>query len=137
VAPKQLSVISRIARPIVAFARQPGPKTLPPALKPRRWRIGPLTTTSVADPPVLVIAPCSVNAGSAIASSAAINTGMYSGRQPASTALIATFSAVIVRRRVGSARTTSAGSRPAASRNRHTESGVAGTTGRPSAQPRS
>ncbi len=62
---------------------------------------------------------------------------MYVGRQPARTALIATFSTVTVRRRVGSRTTTSSGSRPAASTKRRTASSVAGTTGRPSAQPRS
>src|SRR5438552_10598309 len=136
-APRQFSVMSRIARPRVALARRPGPNTLPPALKSSRCRIGPLTTTSVAEPPVLVMAPCSVNAGSAIARNAASSTGMYSGRQPASTALIATFSAVIERRRVASTSTTSSGACPAAARNRRTAGAVAGTTGSPSVQPRS
>ena len=62
---------------------------------------------------------------------------MYSGRQPASTALIATFSAVMVRRRVVSVSTTSPGAQPTAARNGRTASAVAGTTGRPSVQPRS
>ena len=61
-APRQFSVMSRIARPIVAFARHPGPKTFALELSSSACRIGPLTTRSVADPPVLVIAPCSVNA---------------------------------------------------------------------------
>ncbi len=62
---------------------------------------------------------------------------MYSGRQPASTALIAIFSVVIVGRRTGSVITPSPGSRPAASRKRRTASSVAGTTGRPSVHSRS
>ena len=99
--------------------------------------MGPLTTTRVAEPPVLVMAPWSVKAGSPMASRAATSTGMYSGRHPASTALMATFSAVIVRRRTGSVITTSPGARRTASRNRHTASSVAGTTGSPSDQPRS
>ena len=125
------------ARPIVAFARRPGPKRFTPALTPRARATGPLTTTKGAEPPVLVIAPCRLYAGSAIASSAARTTGMYSGRQPARTALMAAFSTVTVRRRVASRRSTSSGCRRAASRNSWTRAAVAGTTGRPSVQPRS
>ena len=60
---------------------------------------------------------------------------MYSGSAPAITAAIATFSAVIRRRRTGSVPTTSPGASPAASRKRRTPSSVGGTIGRPSVQP--
>ena len=89
-------------RPIVALARTPGPKRLPLPLSSRRAPIGPLTITISAEPPVLVAGPCSMNAGSPMASSAAPTTGKYSGRHPAMTALIAAFSAVTARSRTGS-----------------------------------
>jgi hypothetical protein len=60
---------------------------------------------------------------------------MYSGRHPAITAAIATFSAVMRRRRTGSTPTTSAGPNPLASTKRRTRSSVGGTIGRPSVQP--
>ena len=71
------------------------------------------------------------------ARTAATTTGMYSGRQPAITALMATCSAVTTTSRVGTAPSTMSGSSPATARNSSTSSGVGGTTGRPSVQPRS
>ena len=62
-------------------------------------------------------------------------TGKYSGRQPAMTEAIATFSALMLRRRTGSTPMMSEGARRAAARNRATASSVGGTTGRPSVQP--
>ncbi len=71
------------------------------------------------------------------ARTAATTTGKYSGRQPAITALIAACSAVTVTSRVGTVPRTASGARPAVARKASTFSGVAGTTGRPSVQPRS
>ena len=51
------------------------------------------------------------------------------------TAAIATFSAVMRRRRTGSMATMSAGASPTASRKRRTRASVGGTTGRPSVRP--
>src|SRR5439155_16697073 len=70
-----------------------------------------------------------------MASIAATTTGIYSGRQPAITALIATFSAVTETARSAMWATSWAGSRPAARSMASTRSGVAGTTGRPSVHP--
>ena len=75
--------------------------------------------------------------GSRAASTAAITTGRYSGLQPASTALMATFSTVTGTRFGGTSPSTSAESRAVPSSMRATRSGVGGTTGRPSLQPRS
>ena len=47
-----LMMIRRTALPTVALARQPGPKTLTPELKPSALAIGPLTTLSGAGPRV-------------------------------------------------------------------------------------
>ena len=49
--------IRRTARPIVAFARFPGPNRLTPAFMPISSTIGPLTMSSGADPPVLAVLP--------------------------------------------------------------------------------
>ena len=64
-------------------------------------------------------------------------TGRYSGRQPASTALIATFSTVAGAMFGGTTATTSCGSRRVPVSMRSTRSGVGGTTGSPSLQLRS
>ena len=75
-------------------------------------------------------------AGSSAASTAASTTGRYSGRQPASTAFTATFSTVHSARSGGIRPSTSAGSRVVPCSMRSTRSGVGGTTGSPSLQPR-
>ena len=56
--------------------------------------IGPLTIMRTAAPPSRCRARGSSTRGSPMPSTAATTTGMYSGRQPAITALMATFSAV-------------------------------------------
>ena len=63
-------------------------------------------------------------------------TGRYSGRQPASTAFAATFSTVHGTRSGGTRATTSEGAREVPASIRRTRSGVGGTTGSPSLQPR-
>ena len=71
------------------------------------------------------------------ASTAASTTGRYSGLQPASTALIATFSTVHSTRSGGTTATMSSGARSVPSSMRSTRASVGGTTGSPSLQPRS
>ena len=66
---------------------------------------------------------------------AATTTGMYSGRQPAITALIATFSAITATWRLVMNAICWSGSRRAASSIARTRASVGGTTGRPSVQP--
>src|SRR5215472_15339357 len=133
--PSTLTMISRRLRPIAALARLPLPSTLWVAFIPRAARIGPLTTTKGALPPVLAVQPWRPYSGSHTARTSAVTTGMYSGRHPAITAAMATFSAVMRRRRTGSTPITSPGARRARSRNRRTSSSVGGTIGNPSVQP--
>src|SRR2546425_8922897 len=93
-APPRFTQTSRTARPIVALARQPEPKTPAAQLISSARRTGPLTITSGVGALVVALTPCRSNASSQTASTAAITTGRYSGRQPAITALIAIFSTV-------------------------------------------
>ena len=72
--------------------------------------------------------PCMLNSSVHAASTAASTTGMYSGLQPAITALIATFSTVHSTRSGGTIATTSSGSRVVPASIRSTRSGVGGTT---------
>ena len=81
--------------------------------------------------------PCMLNSSVQAASTAASTTGRYSGRQPAITALTATFSTVHSTRSGGTTATTSSGARVVPSSMRRTRASVGGTTGRPSVQPRS
>ena len=78
-----------------------------------------------------------LNSSVQAASTAARTTGRYSGRQPAMTALTATFSTVHSTRSGGTTVTISSGSRVVPSSIRRTRASVGGTTGRPSVQPRS
>ena len=68
-------------------------------------------------------------------STAATTTGMYSGLQPAMTALMATFSAVTATWRLVMKATCCSGSSPAASSIARTRAAVGGTTGSPSVHP--
>ena len=126
----------RRLRPIAVDARSLEASALKVASMPMSWVIGPLTTTSTAQPPVLAVAPCSRKGSCNIAVKAVTTTGKCIGRQPAITALIASFSAVTARARTGSTPTRWSGTRPAHSRQASTASSVGGTTGRPSVQPR-
>ena len=129
---------SRSARPIVAFARLPGPSALWRAFMPISAAIGPLTIAHSAAPPVLVSTVWRLNASSNIASSAATTTGKYSGRQPAMTALIAACSSVTPRPRAGRKPISVSGSSASTtSSSACTRSGVGATIGSPSVQPRS
>ena len=89
-------------RPMTAVARSLLPNALKVPLAPSSRRIGPFRTTSTAQPPVLAVAPCIRNSSCIIAIQAVTTTGKCIGRQPAMTALIASFSAVIARPRTGS-----------------------------------
>ena len=131
--PRAFITISRTARPTVALARKPGPKTLPVQLKPSRRRIGPLTMTSWHWPVVLWSRP--VAKLGCIASTAARTTPKYSLRQPAIAAAAAASSTVQTRPRWLTDATSSLGSRPAWSAKARTVSSLTGTTGRPSVQP--
>src|SRR5215831_745807 len=97
---------------------------------------GPLTITSTAHGWVVVWTAYRLNGSCATARIAASTTGACSGRQPAITALTATFSTVASAHVGGSAATTSPAGRPAVRTNAATRSGVGGTTGSPSPQPR-
>src|SRR5712691_644389 len=120
---------------MVALARAPGPKRLPPACRPIASRTGPLTMIMRAAPPVLVAGPWSLNSGSPTALRAAPTTGKYSGRHPAITALIAACHAVTERSRTGSWSSTSSARQGPPASMRSTSGTVGGTTGRPSVQP--
>ena len=85
---------------------------------------------------VTFMAPIS-NFGSASASTAATTTGKYSGRQPAITAFVASFSRVASPFFGGSTATTSFAGFPYAASIAATRSWVGGTIGSPSVQPRS
>ena len=71
-----------------------------------------------------------------MASTAAITTGKYAGRQPAMTALMAIFSMVAMPCAGGISPTSSWAARPAAATIAATRSSVGGTTASPSVQPR-
>src|SRR5262249_19730061 len=121
----------------LAWFCEPGPMAQRPAFSPI-WRAsGPLTSTSGAWGPVDMAAMRRKNRGAAPASTAAIPTGRCSGRQPAMTALMAIFSTVARPKPGSSTATTSAGARRVPASMRATRSGVGGTSGKPSLQPRS
>ncbi len=81
--------------------------------------------------------PCILNWSVHAASTAANTTGKYSGRHPAITALIATFSTVHSTNVGGTIATRSSGCRLVPVSIRATRSSVGGTMGNPSDQPRS
>ena len=135
-APPRLRTMRRSARPMVALARWPGPNTPAPALMSRRLRTGPFTMKSGAALLVVADTPWRSKASSHIASTPAITTGRYSGRQPAITALTAIFSTVARPKLGGTRATSSSAARPAAATAAATRSRVGGTTGSPSVTPR-
>ena len=126
-----------MARPMVALARLPGPNRLLRELMFSSRTTGPWTMVRMPEPPMLEDGPTRLKTGSSMASVAVITTGMYSGRQPAMTALAATLPTVISRRRSGSSPMTSVDGLPVRSMNSATRASVGGTTGRPSVQPSS
>ena len=97
---------------------------------------GPLQTTIGPTGIVVASSPCMLNSSVHAASTAVRTHGRYSGRQPAITAAIATFSTVTSTRSGGTVATTSSGARDVPSSMAITRASVGGTTGRPSLQPR-
>ena len=79
---------------MVALARLPWPRALMPEFIPMARATGPLTTRTGPTNQVVASTPCMLNSSVHTASTAASTTGRYSGRHPAMTALIATFSTV-------------------------------------------
>src|SRR5262245_59489356 len=130
-------MISRMARPIVAFARLPEPKALAPPFMPISRAIGPLTITNGEAMWVVACTPLRLNGWSVRASMAARTTGAYSGLQPAMTMLMARTSRVSAPQRGAALHSTKSGSPPRARTTALILSWVGGTTGRPSVQPRS
>ena len=98
---------------------------------------GPLAMMTGPTGIVVASTPCMLNSSLQTASTAASTQGRYSGRQPAMTALMATFSTVRSMRSGGTTATTSSGARVVPDSIRRTRASVGGTTGRPSVQPRS
>ena len=92
---RMLISASLMARPIAAVARSLLPNALNVPAAPSSRRIGPFSTISTAQPPVEEVAPCSRNSGRSMAAKAVSTTGKCIGRQPAMTALMASFSAVM------------------------------------------
>lgn len=109
--------VSRMARPIVAFARKPEPNTFPLLFIPIRSRTGPFTIRKGAVPVVLCQIARLAYPSLVSDSQAASTTGKYSGRQPASAALMAASRTVHCRFRCGISKTTSSGSRLVMTRN--------------------
>ena len=133
--PATLRTNRRSARPIVALARYPGPKQPESPLMPSCSAMGPLTITTGAAPPVVAWHPARLNGVCKAALTQATTTGKYSGRQPAITALIATFSMVTSELEGWATPRDSDGSSPQGPSIRRTASSVAGTTGIPSVHP--
>src|SRR5262245_47162740 len=121
--------IKRIARPMVALLRKPGPKTPESQLTFRDFRIGPLSRSAGPTCPSVVCTPLRLKRASRIASTAAIITGRYSGTQPAITALIAIFSIEHGAHFGGIGPITSSGWREVAASILSTRSTVGGTIG--------
>ena len=134
--PPTLFMTRRTARPMAAFACQPGPSAPKPAFMPIAPATGPQTTRSGVTFSSVVWTPRRLKAGSAIARTAASTTGRCSGRQPAMTALTATFSTVARPLSGSSAPRTSPGASGAQESASSTRPRVGATIGRPSVQPR-
>ena len=92
--PPRLRITKRRARPMDALALYPGPKQPLSSFIPSYPAKGPLAMMIRAAPPVVTDTPATLNSSASTASTAATTTGKYSGRQPAMTELIATFSRV-------------------------------------------
>ena len=127
--------ISRVARPIVALGRLPGPNRLTSEFMPISSASGPLTISSGADPPVLAVEPWKLKSGRSIASKAATTMGKCSGRHPAITAFTAAACSDRSRPVAGCREITVSGGRLSAASIAFTRSTAGGTTGKPSVQP--
>src|SRR5262249_32519042 len=135
--PPTLRTTSCNARPMVALARLPWPRALIPEFIPIARATGPFTMTTGPEKYVVASSPWTLNSSVHAASTVVSTTGRYSGLQPAMTALMATFSTEHSTRSGGTTATRSSGARVVPVSMRATRSGVGGTTGSPSLQPRS
>src|SRR5207244_10134539 len=106
-----------------------------PLLTPRRVAIGPFTTMTGAEPPVVHAVDPTWNCGCSTARTLARTTGKYSGRHPAITAFAATFSTVTVPRNGSIRPRTSSGARLVWLSISATSGSVGGITGSPSVHP--
>src|SRR5215469_5633818 len=88
-APPTFAVSRRSALPMLALARQPGPRAPRPELSPARSAAGPLTIAKGVDGPVVVAMPFRLKSGTQTARTRAVSTGRCPGRQPAMTAFAA------------------------------------------------
>ena len=122
---------------VLALLTTPGPMAEVPQLMPARWAIGPLTRIIGASVWPDTCMSRWFSSGWARQSMAASNMGNCSGRQPAITALIATFSTVATPKPGSITISTSWGLRLVPASIRSTSSGVGGITGMPSLQSRS
>src|SRR5262249_11360127 len=135
--PPRLIMTRRRARPMVALARKPGPKTPAAQLMPMLRRTGPFTMMRGEVALVVPDWPCKLNRESHAASTTASSTGKYSGRHPAITAFTASFSTVARPKLGGTSATSVWRERDVVCSMRSTRSRVGGTTGSPSVTPRS
>ena len=136
-APPPVSVTSRrSARPMVRLARQPGPSAPMPECRPSASRTGPLTTTSWPGGEVVTAWPLRLKASSSAASTRREHDrevrGAAAGEHRAGRHALERRLAHAGRHR---AERCAAGRGPPSIA--ATRSGVGGTTGRPSVQPRS
>ena len=134
--PPTFRTTSWSARPIVELARFPWPRAFTPEFIPILRVPGPLQTTTGPTGMVVASNPCMLNWSVQTASTAVSTHGRYSGRQPAMTAAIATFSTVTATRSGGTVATISSGVRLVPLSIRNTRCSDGGTTGRPSVHPR-
>ena len=96
---------------MVELARLPWPSALPPEFMPIARVPGPLHTMTGPTGIVVASTPCMLNSLVQAASTAVSTHGRYSGRHPAITAAIATFSTVTSTRSGGTVATMSDGAR--------------------------
>ena len=128
----------RSARPMLALALCPGPSApKPEATGPQLCRPGPLTKISGAVQWVVDCISAKSKSGSSTALTAAITMGMWSGKQPAITAAVATLPTVAAPFPGPILPNCKSASSPVAKTKASTLSGVGITTGRPSVQPAS
>src|SRR6266545_2740265 len=132
-----LRITRRTARPIAGAGPDAPPKQPVSNGIDNSWRAGPFTNTPGTTHDVVVFSAKRLNAGSAMASIAAHNSGIDAAGAPAMTAFTATFSTVQRPLRGGSSARHSSGKRPDATRCARTRSSVGGTSGRPSPHPAS
>src|SRR6266545_5463902 len=132
-----LRITRRTARPIAGAGPDAPPKQPVSNGIDNSWRAGPFTNTPGTTHDVVVFSAKRLNAGSAMASIAAHNSGIDAAGAPAMTAFTATFSTVQRPLRGGSSARHSSGKRPDATRCARTRSSVGGTSGSPSPHPAS